>query len=79
MKRAHNIGARVSETSAEIAIEAVTVRANSRNTRPMTPPISRIGMNTATSEMLIDSTVKAISCEPFSAASNGVRPSSTWR
>jgi hypothetical protein len=30
MKRAHSIGASVSETSAETAIEAVTVRANSR-------------------------------------------------
>ena len=69
----------MSETSAEIAIEAVTVRANSRNTRPMTPPMSRIGMNTATSDTLIDTTVKAISPEPFSAASNGVMPSSTWR
>ena len=69
----------VSETSAETAIEAVTVRANSRNTRPMTPPISSSGMNTATSEKLIDSTVKAISREPLSAASNGAAPSSTWR
>jgi hypothetical protein len=41
--------------------------------------MSRIGMNTATSDTLIDTTVKAISPEPFSAASNGVMLSSTWR
>ena len=50
MKREHSIGASVSETSAETAIEAVTVRANSRNRRPMMPPISSSGMNTAISE-----------------------------
>ena len=79
MKREHSIGASVSETKAETAIEAVTVSANSRNTRPMIPPMSSSGMNTATSEKLIDSTVKAISPEPFSAASNGGMPSSMWR
>jgi hypothetical protein len=79
MKRAHSIGASVSETSAETAIEAVTVSANSRNMRPMMPPMSRSGMNTATSDRLIDSTVKPISREPVSAASNGEAPSSMWR
>ena len=64
MKRAHSIGASVSDTSAETAIEAVTVRANSRNSRPMMPPISSSGMKTAISEKLIDSTVKPISLEP---------------
>jgi hypothetical protein len=43
------------------------------------PPMSRIGMNTATSDTLIDTIVKAISPEPFSAASNGVMLPSTWR
>ena len=42
----------------------------------MIPPISNSGMNTATSEMLIDSTVKPISREPVSAASSGAMPSS---
>ena len=79
MKREHSIGASVSETSADTAIEAVTVRANSRNSRPMMPPISSSGMNTAISEKLIDRTVKPISREPLSAASNGVSPSSIWR
>jgi hypothetical protein len=67
----------VSDTSAETAIEAVTVTANSRNTRPMIPPMSNSGMNTATSEKLIESTVKAISREPLSAASKGATPFST--
>ena len=35
------------------------------------PPIRRIGMNTATSEMLIERTVKPISLAPRSAASSG--------
>ena len=36
-------------------------------------------MNTATSETLIDITVKAISPDPFNAASNGGWPSSMCR
>ena len=36
-------------------------------------------MNTATSEKVIDRMVKAISLEPFSAASNGLMPPSMWR
>ena len=79
MKREHSIGASVSDTSADTAIDAVTVRANSRNSRPMMPPISSSGMNTAISDTLIDSTVKPISREPLSAASNGGSPSSMWR
>src|SRR6185436_18767162 len=50
MKREHSIGASVSDTSAETAIEAVTVKANSRNRRPMIPPMSSSGMNTAISD-----------------------------
>ena len=57
----------------------VTVTANSWNTRPTTPPISRTGMNTATSERVIERMVKPISPLPLSAASNGVMPSSTCR
>jgi len=58
MKREHIMGASVSDTSADTAIDAVTVSANSRNSRPMMPPISSSGMNTAISEQLIESTVK---------------------
>ncbi len=73
------MGARINDTSAETAIAAVTVMENSRNSRPTMPPINSSGMNTATRETLIDSTVKPISREPFSAASRGVMPSSIWR
>ena len=77
MKRAHSIGASVSETSADTAIEAVTVRANSRNRRPMMPLISKSGINTAISEHEIDTTVKPISREPLRAAEKGGSPCST--
>jgi hypothetical protein len=79
MQREQSMGASVSETSTETAIDAVTVSANSRNMRPMIPPISKTGMKAATSERLIDSTVKAISRDPLSAASNGDMPSSMCR
>jgi len=49
-----------------MATESVT--ANSRKRRPTIPPISRMGMKTAISEMLIESTVKPISREPRIAA-----------
>ncbi len=62
---AHIIGVVVSETTSETAIAIESVTANSRNRRPTMPPISRIGMNTATSEMLIERTVKPISCAPL--------------
>ena len=44
--------------------------------RPTMPPISRMGMNTATSEVLMDSTVNPISFDPRSAASIGENPCS---
>jgi hypothetical protein len=53
--------------------------ANSWNTRPTTPPMKNTGMNTATSEIVIDRIVKVISREPLSAASMGVRPASVCR
>ena len=55
-----------------MATESVT--ANSRKSLPTMPPISRMGMKTAISEVLIESTVKPISREPFMAASKGFMP-----
>ena len=49
----------------------LTVTANSRNSRPMMPPISNTGMNTAISDRLIEIMVKPISREPLSAAASG--------
>jgi hypothetical protein len=51
---AHIIGVVVSEITIEIRIAIDSVIVNSRNSRPTMPPISRIGMNTAISERLID-------------------------
>ncbi len=57
----------------------VTTIANSRNSRPMMPPISSSGMNTAIKDMLMLMMVKPISPAPLRAASMGVSPSSMCR
>ena len=67
----HIIGVVVRETTIETSIATDSVMPNSRNSRPTIPPISTIGMNTATSETLIDTTVKAISRAPRIAACSG--------
>ena len=43
------------------------------------PPIIRMGMKTAISDMLMENTVKPISCAPFNAAAKGFIPCSRWR
>ena len=53
--------------------------ANSRNTRPTTPLMKNTGMNTATSDKVIDTMVKEISREPINEALNGRSPNSIWR
>ncbi len=77
--RAQSIGVSVSETKPETRIATVIVTANSWKTRPTTPLISKTGMNTATSEKVMDRIVKAISFAPLRAASNGFMPFSMWR
>ena len=72
----HIIGVVVSEMARDTRIATESVTANSRNNRPTIPPIIRIGMKTATSEMLIESTVNPISLAPFNAASIGRIPAS---
>ena len=69
-------GVRVSEMKAEASTATVTTTANSRNSRPMMPPMNSSGMKTAISEKVIDMIVKPIWPAPFSAASNGLIPSS---
>ena len=49
-----SVGVRVSETTADTRIEALNVTANSRNKRPINPPMSNIGMNTATRERVME-------------------------
>ena len=75
-KREAIIGVSVSDTNIETKIVIASTTANSRNRRPMMPPISSSGISTATSEMLIDTMVKPISFEPLKAAAIGDSPSS---
>ena len=74
--REHIIGVSVSETKPDNKMAKLIVIANSKKKRPTIPPMKRIGMNTATSEMVIDSTVKPISLAPLMAASYGFMPCS---
>ena len=77
--QAHIIGVVVSEMTSEIITAADSVIANSRNSRPTWPCMKSSGMNTATSETLIESTVKPTSCAPSSAAFIRSMPASMWR
>ncbi len=75
----HIIGVKVSDTAPDIRIATLTVTANSRNRRPINPPISKSGMKTEISDSVIDRMVKPTSPEPTSAAASGRLPSSMWR
>ena len=76
---AHIIGVVVSDTTIDTRIAADSTTANSRNRRPTMPPINRIGMKTAISDRLIETTVKPISRAPSSAACSAVLPRSRCR
>ena len=69
-------GVRVNDTTAEAITATDTVIANSRNRRPITPPIAKSGIKTAISEKVIEMIVKPICPAPLSAASNGAIPCS---
>ena len=73
------MGVSVSETNPETRIATAMVTANSWNSRPMSPPSSSTGMNTATSDSVIEMTVKLISRLPLIAASMTDSPCSRWR
>ena len=75
-RRAQTIGVTVREMTVEIAMAKVSVQENSRSSRPITPSMKRSGMKTATSDRLIETTVKPICLEPTSAASMRLRPRS---
>ena len=77
--QAHIIGVVVSEITSEIITAADSVTANSRNSRPVCPPMNSSGINTATSDRLIDSTVNPTSRAPSSAALKRSMPASMWR
>ncbi len=72
-------GVTVSETTSEAITARLTVAAKALNTRPTTPPISRIGRNTAISHRVMESTAKPTSRGPLMAAATGSIPASTWR
>ena len=75
----HIIAVSVSEMKPDATMAVLSVTANSRNSRPMMPPMNSSGISTATSETVSDRIVKPICFEPFSAALNGGSPSSMWR
>src|SRR5205823_3690639 len=77
--RAHIMGVKVSDTTAEIRIATASVMANSRNSRPMTSPMKSSGISTAISDTVRLMMVKPICREPSSAALRRGVPSSTWR
>ena len=69
----------VSDTKPDTRIATAIVTANSWNSRPMSPPRNSTGMNTATSDSVIEMTVKLISRLPLIAASMTDSPCSRWR
>src|SRR5260370_21524035 len=77
--RLQSIGVSLSETNPDTRMATLIVIANSRNSRPRMPPRNSTGINTATSETVIDTIVKPISREPFKAASIALSPSSMRR
>src|SRR5208337_4991133 len=73
------MGTAVRETTMEMPMAHERTTANSRNRRPTTPLIIKIGMKTAISETLMDNTVKPVSAAPLRAACIGFMPCSRWR
>ena len=75
---AQSIGVRVSATKPEMITDPATAMPNSLNSRPVEPLRKASGVKTATSEMVVASTAKAISRVPLVAASSGLSSSSSW-
>ena len=69
----------MSDTTVETAIAKASVTENSRNRRPTMPPMNSSGMKAATSETLIEITVKPICRAPSMAARSGDMPFSRLR
>ena len=72
------MGVRVSETKPDTRIATANVTLNSRKSRPFTPLMKRIGINTATKERVIERTVKEICFDPCKLASRGIFPFSWY-
>ena len=75
-KREHIIGDRVSAITAETVMAAASVKANSVNSAPVSPPWKPIGTYTATSTTVIARIGPPSSRAASSAACSGVLPSS---
>ncbi len=58
------MGVSVSDTMPEIRMAIEMTMPNSLNIRPTTPPMNSTGMNTATSDSVIDTMVKPTSLSP---------------
>ena len=70
------MGVKVSETTAEIRMVALSVMANSRNSRPTTSPMNSSGISTAINETVSDRMVNPICSAPFKAACSAGSPAS---
>ncbi len=75
----HIIGDNVTATMPEMITAPASVKANSRNKVPVTPPRNPIGAYTAAKVNVIEMTGPAISRAPISAACGGLLPSSMCR
>ena len=73
------MGVVVKDTSIDTKMAAVITTANSRNNRPNMPPMNKMGMNTATKEMLMATTVNPMSREPCKQACSKGTPRSRCR
>src|SRR5580700_5863407 len=73
------MGVKVSETTAEIRMVALSVMANSRNRRPTTSPMNSSGISTAINETVSDRMVKPICSAPLRAACIAGSPASIQR
>jgi len=75
----HIMGVVVREITREMRMDTDKVTVNSRNIRPTMPPANMKGMNTATNDRLMDTTVKPTSRAPSRAALMRDMPASIWR
>ena len=73
------MGVTVSETTVDTAMANTRVTENSRSSRPTIPSMNRSGMNAATSDRLMEITVKPICRAPSRAARIGDEPRSRLR
>ena len=78
-KAAHIMGVVVKDTNIDTKMAAVITTANSRNNLPNMPPMNKMGMNTATKEMLMATTVNPMSREPCKHACSKGTPRSRCR